>query len=143
MFWPVIDPLGRHHNAKRLSESANPPPWPPRTMKLSMAYWTNEENMAEASPLLADQARREGGDAAGDLDPGQERPDPRLYAIRTPASTAPRRSASSSLYRKAGGKIDLEYYDAPLHFTSDHPELPESIAAMKRAVAFTHEHIRT
>ncbi len=55
MFWPVINPLGRHHNAKRLSESANPPPWPPRTMKLSMAYWANEENMAEASPLLAVQ----------------------------------------------------------------------------------------
>ena len=53
MFWPVINPLGRHHNAKRLNESANPPPWPPRTMKLSMAYWANEENMAEGSPLLA------------------------------------------------------------------------------------------
>jgi acetyl esterase/lipase len=43
------------------------------------------------------------------------------------------------LYRKAGGNIDLEYYDAPLHFTTDHPDLPQSIAAMKSVVRFVHQ----
>ena len=53
MFWPVVNPLGRHHNARRLAEGPNPPDWPPRTMRLSMAYWCNEASMREASPLLA------------------------------------------------------------------------------------------
>jgi hypothetical protein len=41
-------------------------------------------------------------------------------------------------YRRVGGEIALEYYDAPLHFTSEHPELPQSVAAMKRVVDFVH-----
>ena len=45
-------------------------------------------------------------------------------------------------YRRAGGEIELEYYDAPLHFTTDHPDLPQSIAAMERAVAFVHHAMR-
>jgi acetyl esterase/lipase len=141
MFWPVINPLGRHHNAKRLSESANPPPWPPRTMKLSMAYWVNEANMSEGSPLLA-IARGEKVvtppalwiQGTNDL----------IHDYRDPESGFDGSEAQRfvALYRKAGGKIDLEYYDAPLHFTSEHPELLQSVAALQRAVAFTHENIR-
>jgi acetyl esterase len=137
----VINPLGRHHNAKRLNEGPNPPPWPPRTMKLSMAYWINEENMSEGSPLLAIQRGEKVVmppalwiQTRGDL----------IHDYRDPESGFDGTEAQRfvALYRKAGGTIDLEYYDAPLHFTSDHPELPQSIAALKRAVAFTHETIR-
>jgi acetyl esterase len=140
MFWPVINPLGRHHNARRLSEGANPPPWPPRTMKLSMAYWVNEDHMAEGSPLLA----IERGEKVV-MPPAlwiQSKND-LIHDYRDPDSGFDGSEAQRFVarYRKAGGKIDLEYYDAPLHFTSDHPEMPQSIAAMRRAVAFTHEHI--
>jgi acetyl esterase/lipase len=141
MFWPVIDPLGRHHNAKRLSESANPPPWPPRTMKLSMAYWKSETAMAEGSPLLA-------------LKRGDKVAMPPAIWIQTRGDlihdyTDPNSGFNGSeaqrfadMYKKAGGSIQLEYFDAPLHFTNDHPELAESQRALKLAIAFTKQHIR-
>jgi acetyl esterase/lipase len=140
MFWPVIDPLGRHHNAKRVGESTNPPPWPPRTMRLGMAYWTNEANMAEGSPLLAIKR----GDKVnmppavwiqtkGDL----------IHDYTDPNSGFAGSEAQrfADMYKKAGGKIDLHYYDAPLHFTNDHPELPESQRALSDAIAFTRQQI--
>jgi acetyl esterase/lipase len=140
MFWPVIDPLGRHHNAKRLNEGPNPPPWPPRTMKLSMAYWQNEETMAEGSPLLAIKR----GDKVA-LPPAiwiQSRGD-LIHDYRDPNSGFDGSEAQrfAAMYRKAGGSIELEYYDAPLHFTNDHPELPESQRALRRAVEFTKQQI--
>ena len=140
MFWPVINPLGRHHNARRLREGANPPDWPPRTMALSMAYWQTEAAMSEGSPLLA----LERGETvatppalwiqgANDL----------IHDYRDPDSGFPGSEAARFVerYRRAGGEIALEYYAAPLHFTTEHPALPQSIAAMARVVAFVREKI--
>ena len=140
LVWPGIDPLGRHHNAQRLAESANPPPGPPRTMKLSMAYWVSEANMAEGSPLLAIKR----GDKVnmppavwiqtkGDL----------IHDYTDPNSGFAGSEAQrfADMYKKAGGKIDLHYYDAPLHFTNDHPELPQSQQALKDAIAFAKQQI--
>jgi hypothetical protein len=105
-----------------------------------MAYWVNEQNMAEGSPLLA---LLRGEKVVMPPALWIQSKNDLIHDYRDPesgfdGSEAPR---FASIYRKAGGKIDLEYYDAPLHFTSDHPELPQSQAAMARAVAFTHEHI--
>jgi acetyl esterase/lipase len=44
-------------------------------------------------------------------------------------------------YRRAGGEITLHYFDAPLHFTSEHPELPASVEAMRRVCEFIHRQI--
>jgi acetyl esterase/lipase len=140
LFWPVINPLGRHQNARRLHEGPNPPDWPPRTMRLSLAYWGNEAAMAEGSPLLA----LERGEPV-DLPPAiwiQSRGD-LIHDYRDPnsgfdGSEAPR---FISLYRKAGGDIALHYYDAPLHFTSERPDLPQSIEAMLRVTEFVHRQI--
>lgn len=140
MFWPVINPLGRHHNARRLSESANPPPWPPRTMRLSMAYWGNEETMAEGSPLLALLRKEEVRtppalwiQSRNDL----------IHDYRDPYSGFNGTEAARfvSLYRQAGGAIELAYYDAPLHFTTEHPQMSQSAAALALAAAFTRRHI--
>jgi hypothetical protein len=137
MFWPVINPLGRHHNAQRLHEGPNPPDWPPRTMRLSMAYWVSEDAMSEGSPLLA----LERGEAVA-KPPAlwiQSRND-LIHDYRDPNSGFDGSEAQRFIdrYRRAGGEIALEYYDAPLHFTTDRPELPQSIAAMQRVVAFVH-----
>ena len=138
MFWPVINPLGRHHNARRVGEAANPPAWPPRTMALSMAYWTNEQNMIEGNPLLA-------------LERGEKVVMPPalwiqgtndvIHDYRDPESGFPGTEAERFVasYRRAGGEIALEYYDAPLHFTTEHPTMPQSIAAMQRVVVFIRE----
>jgi acetyl esterase/lipase len=137
MFWPVINPLGRHHNARRLHEWPNPPDWPPRTMRLSLAYWMNEENMAEGSPLLA----LERGEKV-EMPPAiwiQAKND-LIHDYRDPNSGFDGSEAQRFVdrYRRAGGEIELFYYDAPLHFTSEHPEMPQSIDAMQRVNQFIH-----
>jgi acetyl esterase len=140
LFWPVINPLGRHHNAKRLAEGPNPPDWPPRTMKLSMAYWGNERNMSEGNPLLIVERGEKFEkvpaiwvQSEGDL----------IHDYTDPNSGFAGSEAKrfADRYKKAGGEIELNYYKAPLHFTSDKPELPESIAAMKRATEWIHQRI--
>ena len=138
MFWPVANPLGRHHNARRVREGANPPAWPPRTMALSMAYWTNEQNMTEGNPMLA----LERGEKV--LTPPAlwiQGTNDLIHDYRDPDSGFPGTEAQRFVanYRRAGGEIALEYYDAPLHFTTEHPTMPQSIAAMQRVVAFVHE----
>ena len=47
----------------------------------------------------------------------------------------------ASNYRKAGGEMVLEYFDAPSLFATIHPTLPESIQALDDIVAFVHQHI--
>lgn len=138
MFWPVINPYGRHRNAERVSKGTNPPEWPSRTMRLSMDYWSNEQAMREGSPLLmlerGEQVNKPPSlwiQGTNDLIHDYEDPNSGFEG------TEARRFVD--LYRKAGGNIDLEYYDAPLHFTTDHPDLPQSIAAMKSVVRFVHQ----
>ena len=141
MFWPVINPLGRHHNAKRLHEGANPPPWPPRTMQLSMAYWRTRRTWREGSPLLAlERGEKVAMPPAlwiqGTDDLIHDYRDPEL-GLRRHA----RRSASSTCYRRAGGKIDARILRraAALH------ERPSRAGAVERAlrlaVEFTRRHI--
>ena len=78
MFWPVINPLGRHHNAKRLGESAEPAAVAAAHHEAQHGLLGERGEHVGGQPAAGDLARRKGGDAAGALDPGQERPDPRL-----------------------------------------------------------------
>ncbi|MGH6769868.1 MAG: alpha/beta hydrolase [Xanthobacteraceae bacterium] len=140
LFWPVINPLGRHQNARRLHESPNPPDWPPRTMRLSLAYWQNEAAMGEGNPLLA----LECGEAV-EMPPAiwiQSRGD-LIHDYRDPNSGFDGSEALRFVdrYRKAGGDITLHYFDAPLHFTSENPDLPQSIEAMRCVTEFVHRQI--
>jgi acetyl esterase/lipase len=140
MFWPVIDPLGRHHNARRLAESPAPPDWPPRTMRLSLAYWQNEEAMREGSPLLA-------------LERGEKVEKPPVlwiqsnndlihdYVDPTSGFNGGQSHRFVTRYREAGGHAELHHYEAPLHFTSEHPELPESQAALRTTTEFVKRQI--
>ena len=138
MFWPVINPLGRHHNARRLNDGPNPPPWPPRTMRLSIAYWGTEDAMREGSPLLA---LERGETVATPPALWIQGTNDLIHDYRDPNSGFDGTEAQRFVdrYRRAGGEIALEYYDAPLHFTTEHPDMPESIAALKRVAAFVHQ----
>ncbi len=112
MSWPVINPLGRYKMAKRAQASANPPAWPPDIIRRHDSYWQSEANMAEGNPMLA----LERGEkvktppalwfqAHGDI----------MHDYRDEASGAsenePQRFVAN--YRKAGGAIDLIYFDGP------------------------------
>jgi acetyl esterase len=141
MFWPVINPYGRHQNARRLSEGSDPPHWTARMMKLGMQYWQHEQAMIEGSPLLAlERGERVALPPAlwiqGTNDLIHDYHDPNSGFAGTEAQRFVEQ------YSKAGGKAVLEYFDAPLHFTTEHPNMPASIAAMKATVAFIQEHAR-
>jgi hypothetical protein len=109
-------------------------------MRLSMAYWTSEAAMSEGSPLLA----LERGEAVA-TPPALwvQGSNDLIHDYRDPHSGFDGSEAQRFVdrYRRAGGRIALEYYDAPLHFTTEHPDMPQSVAALERVAAFVHEAI--
>ncbi len=140
VFWPVINPIGRQRHGERLMRSANPPEWPAKTLAHSMSFWQTEANMIEGNPLLA----LERGERV--VTPPtiwiQSSQDP-VHDYRDEDSefpgTEPHRFVAR--YRDAGGEIVLKYFDAPPLFTTLHPTMPESVAAMSDVIAFIHAHI--
>ncbi len=139
MLWPVINPLGRYRHARRLQASDSPAKWPGMIVAFHDSYWRSEANMADGNPMLA-------------LERGENVTTPPSLWIQTlnddvhnykdldsqfPGKEAERFVAN---YRKAGGEIDIEYFDAPSMFTTVHPTLPESVAAMKKIVSFVHRY---
>jgi len=107
-------------------------------MALSIAYWGNEQNMAEGNPLLALERDEKVVtppvlwiQGTNDL----------IHDYRDPDSGFPGTEAQRFVesYHRVGAEIGLEYYDAPLHFTTEHPMMPQSMAAMQRVKAFVHE----
>jgi hypothetical protein len=96
---PVIDPLGRYRYAKQLKETGKSyPEFVDLVLPLHDKYWQNEDAMAEGNPVLA-------------LERGErvELP-PVLYIQDTRDIVHPRPQLERfvELYRKAGGRVDLE-----------------------------------
>jgi acetyl esterase len=141
MFWPVINPYGRHQNARRLDASAAPPSWSARTLRLSQAYWGTEAAMKEGSPLLA---LERGEPVATPPALWIQGTNDLIHDYTDPESDFGGSEAHRFVdrYRRAGGDVTLRYYDAPLHFTTEEPDSTDAIAALREAVAFVHAHIR-
>jgi fermentation-respiration switch protein FrsA (DUF1100 family) len=96
---PVIDPLGRYRYAKQSKESGKTyPEFVDLVLPLHDKYWQTEDAMAEGNPVLA-------------LERGEpvELP-PVLYIQDTRDIVHPRPQLERflELYRKAGGRVDLE-----------------------------------
>ena len=140
LFWPVTDPLGRHHNANRMSRLPNPPGWTSETMTLSLAYWQTEESMAEGSPLLI----LERGEAVA-LPPAlqiQETNDPKHdYPVQALKFSGTSAQLFADRYRRAGGKIELNYYDKTLDFNSINSLSQNSVEVLNSVVGFIHTHM--
>ncbi|MBN3789752.1 alpha/beta hydrolase [Burkholderia sp. Ac-20353] len=140
MLWPVINPYGRYHYAKRLLAEGNAPDWAAEVIGLHDAYWNTEANMKEGSPTLI-------------LERGEAVNLPRaLWVLATDddvhnyhdiESEVPGTEADRFMqrYREAGGEIELAVYEAPMMFTTMHPTLPASVAAMQRVVDFAHQNL--
>jgi len=110
MLWPVINPLSRYRNALKQRASDDPPGWVGDIPEKHDIYWGDETAMEEGNPLLA-LVRGENVQ----LPPAiwiQGRPDP-VHDYRDPLydgyETEPDRFVS--LYRQAGGDIDLTVID--------------------------------
>lgn len=140
MMWPVINPIGRYRHAKRLQADADPPGWTKSNIERHDKYWLTAENMAEGSPLVALQKGEEVF-----TPPAlwiQPKDDP-VHIYRDPMSAEPETDVEKfvAAYRKAGGMIDLEYFDAPEGFTNKNPNSSQSKDAYRKLVSFVHKYI--
>jgi acetyl esterase len=126
--WPVIDPLGRYHYAKKLK--AEGPPYPEvvdRVLPLHDLYWPGEAAMAEGNPVLA----MERGEPV-------ETP-PVLYVQGTKDVAHPRPDLDRFVagYRRRGGQVELELYEGEAEgFVNRNPNSPAAGQAVARIVEF-------
>jgi acetyl esterase/lipase len=131
--WPVIDPLGRYHYAKRLK--AGGPPYPEvvdRVLPLHDLYWPDEAAMAEGNPVLA-------------LERGEkvETP-PALYLQGTRDVAHPRPDLDRFVagYAKAGGQVELELYEGEAEgFINRNPSSAAAGQAIARIIEFVHKQL--
>jgi acetyl esterase/lipase len=126
--WPVIDPLARYHYAKKLKAAG--PPYPEvvdRVLPCHDQFWQTEAAMAEGNPTLL----LERGERA-------ELP-PALYLQGTADVAHPRVDLDRfvSLYRRAGGQVELELYDGEAEgFVNRNPSSPGARRAIDRIIEF-------
>lgn len=140
MLWPVINPLGRYRYAKSLLAAAHPPVWCAKIIGLHDGYWPGEADMAEGNPMLM---LERGEDVQTPPAMWIQASNDEVHNYLDPDSpfkgTELERFAFN--YRKAGGKFQAEIIDAPPMFTTAHPTLPASIAAVDRLVEFVRSNI--
>ncbi len=133
MCWPVIDPLGRYHYAKRLKEGGKPyPDFVDQVLPAHDQFWLTEEAMAEGSPTLALERRE------------QVETPPALYLQGTGDLIHPQpdRERFVESYRKAGGHLELELFDGEHEgFIGKNPNSPASARAIGKIIEFVHKHI--
>jgi len=110
MLWPVINPISRYNNAIRRSAEPNPPAFTVGMKEKHDTYWKSEANMREGNPMLI----LEKGEKVV-MPPAiwiQGRPD-EVHDYHDPeggfAGNEPERFVSN--YRKAGGDIEITYFD--------------------------------
>jgi acetyl esterase/lipase len=131
--WPVIDPLGRYHYAKKLKAGGQPyPDLVDQVLPSHDEYWRTEEAMAEGSPVRA-------------LDRGEriELP-PVLYLQGTQDLAHPRPDLDRFVaqYRKAGGRVALELYEGEGQaFITRNSSSPNASKAIEKIIEFVHKEI--
>src|ERR1043166_8030150 len=136
--WPVINPLSRYRHAKRQGALPNPPDWPRGIMERHHQFGGPEANMAEGNPMLI----LERGEKV-ELPPAiwhQGRGD-MLHDYKDEDSNSPDTEAPRFCknYRKAGGDIELCYFDSdrkPGHS----PDLTKIGDTFQRMLAFIEKH---
>lgn len=140
MLWPIINPLSRYHYAKRRLAGPKPPDWAARIVEFHDAYWTTEANMADGSPTLL---LERGAPVATPPALWIQASEDDVHNYRDPDSSFDGTEADRFVarYRAAGGAIELARYEAPALFTTVKPDLPQSIAALKRITEFVHRTI--
>jgi len=131
--WPVIDPLGRYHHAKKVLQTAaakQAEEW----ISCHDQYWADgEAAMAEGNPTLA-------------LERGEQVPlPPVLYLQGTadPAHPRPNLDRFVASYRKAGGRVELHLFEGMSQaFISEQPSAPASLDAIDKIIEFVHREMR-
>ena len=131
--WPVIDPLGRYHYAKKLKAGGQPYlEVVDRVLPSHDEYWRTEDAMAEGNPTLA-------------LERGEpvETP-PVLYMQGTRDMAHPRPDLDRFVaqYRKAGGPLDLELLEGEAEgYINKKPASPAVAQTISRIIEFVHKQL--
>jgi acetyl esterase/lipase len=130
LLWPVIDPLGRYRYAKDLKASGQAD-FADRVLPAHDQYWLTEAAMEEGNPVMA----LERGEKA-------EMP-PVLYlqATKDQAHPRPHLDRFVTAYRKAGGSLDLELYEADGSGFARKGDTPTGARAQARIIEFVHKHL--
>ena len=132
--WPVIDPLGRYHYAKKMQAGGD--------AKIAKAadewvachdkYWSGEAAMAEGNPLQA-------------LERGEKiHMPPVLYLQGTADVAHPKvyRDQFIANYRKAGGSVELHLFEGVGEaFITNDPTSAAAIDAIDKIIEFVHREI--
>jgi acetyl esterase/lipase len=110
MQWPVINPLSRYRHAIRASAQPNPPQFSVGMKEKHDTYWHTEAEMSEGNPMLI----LERGEKVV-MPPAiwiQGRPD-EVHDYHDEDSSFPGNEPERfvSNYRKAGGDIEITYFD--------------------------------
>ena len=116
MQWPVINPLSRYRHANRAAALPNPPQFSIGMKEKHDTYWHTEAEMAEGNPMLI----LERGEKV-EMPPAiwiQGRPDV-VHDYHDEDSSFPGNEPERfvSNYRKAGGDIEITYFDNALRGT--------------------------
>ena len=129
--WPVIDPLGRYHYAKKLKAAG--PPYPDvvdSVLPCHDQFWKTEEAMAEGSPVIA-------------LEKGERVETPPVFYVQgTKDGAHPRADLDRFVkaYRDAGGDVQLELLEG-----EGQGYINKSPAAAKTTIdgiiTFVHKHL--
>ncbi len=126
--WPVIDPLGRYHYARKLKEAGNSK-LADQVLPCHDQYWPGEAAMAEGNPTLA-------------LERGERvQMPPVLYLQGTDDAAHPRPNLDRFVagYRKAGGRVELHFFKGVGEaFITNDPGAPASIEAIEKIIEFVH-----
>jgi acetyl esterase/lipase len=144
---PVIDPLGRYRYAKQLKESGKSyPEFVDLVLPLHDKYWKTEDAMAEGNPVMA-------------LERGEKVELPPVLYIqdtRDIVHPQPQLERFVELYRKAGGRVDLELSEGAADafvprnppkalarsLEKRDPSSPAAVRAVEKMIAFVREHTR-
>jgi acetyl esterase/lipase len=130
LLWPVIDPLGRYRYAKDLKASGQAD-FADRVLPAHDAYWVTEAAMEEANPVMA----LERGEKA-DMPPMLY-----LQATKDQAHPRPHLDRFIAAYRKAGGSVELELYEADGSGFARKGDTPTGARAQARIIEFVHKHL--
>ena len=133
--WPVIDPLGRYHYAKKMQTSgdAKHAKTADEWVACHDKYWAGEAAMAEGNPNLA-------------LERGETvQMPPVLYLQGTADLAHPKlyRDQFIAGYRKAGGKVDLHLFEGVGEaFITNDPTSAAAVDAIDKIIEFVHREMR-
>ncbi len=134
MCWPVIDPLGRFHYAKKAKAEGSPAAeLAERVLPSHHQFWQTEEAMSEGSPVRA-------------LERGERVEKPAaLYLQGTRDLAHPRADLDRFIkhYKEAGGRVELELFEGESEgFITRNSNSQAARKAIDKIIDFVHRELR-